>query len=324
MKKTCLYVLALVFVVLLQGCTNDEAVAPKHGSNQLRLIFNESVADGSNAVISISDLNGNPLVEDQEVILKKQMGEFAVVGIDLPQGDFVIEEFFVLSENEAVWASPRSGSAFAQNVSQPINTLKGDRSNVVHIELLPVNGAEASKFGYSSFRKAANPFKIAVYISENGKLVPTEATMMLYEIGGGHEYFYQLDPKLNTVSWPTYPSDIYQLIVAKPGYANYYYGHVSYEYLRSNGNKPLKIVLEPATQEDVFTFDFTGTSMNFQLGFRDSGSVVVNWGDGTIDSISFTPEPGSFPSSASTADLSHTYAADGPHQISITGDLYKI
>ena len=65
--------------------------------------------------------------------------------------------------------------------------------------------------------------------------------------------------------------------------------------------------------------------IRFQLGVRSVGTLFVNWGDGHIDTLNFEPdEEIEIPSSSSLIKPEHYYTTLGFHEITITGDVYRI
>src|SRR5690606_30529643 len=132
------------------------------------------------------------------------------------------------------------------------------------------------------------------------------------------EHEYELSAKVNNLQFDGDPADTYTLVVAKDGFASTYTQAFKYEDVIAAGNQPITVVLQEEVDEPVFVFE--GQS-DFFISYEESGSLVINWGDGSAEVANFvySEEEGAqnvlFPY--------HEYENERK-PVTITGDLHLI
>jgi hypothetical protein len=135
---------------------------------------------------------------------------------------------------------------------------------------------------------------------------------------GIEQFNYTLGASTNEISFKGDPAASYTLVVKKDGYLPYA-SQFRFDELSNGANlKSVISSLKSVRKAKVFSLMPTG-DFAFWLAFNQSGSVTVDWGDGTIEKIDFTVEEGS----TSNHLLQHDYA-ENPYPVVVKGDLNKI
>lgn len=129
---------------------------------------------------------------------------------------------------------------------------------------------------------------------------------------------YDLQSGANQLSFESDPHAVYTVIVKSEGYVPAA-RQVTYADMVRSGEKNLNVMLESVSANRVFSIMPTG-DFAFLLAMKESGTLTVDWGDGTVETISFAAtelDPHTF------RMMAHDYATN-PYPIVITGDLDKI
>lgn len=325
MKRSFLVLLLLAAFGLSQ-CSED------HDPAQGQVVFSfdspplangkksSSIPDGSSIIITISK-NGQRLLDFDSIELLKFGDHFVSKPLRLPEGKYSIDDFLVAKEGEILFATPKKGSKLSNliNNSLPYTfNVSHSHVNTISMEVIDVSFEDPEALGYASFRmKVVHPFKVSVFVYEKGKLKLTHADLQLVHQGSVVSNF-RLLPKINTVGFTGDHSITYQLVISKEGYRDEivdfnYKGH-----FLENGNKPLEVILDPIPEAS-----FTAVSdVLLYLTFVKSGSITVDWPDGSVDEVEFKATP-TDPDKLSFAQLSHTLN-DSSGIVALSGDLEQV
>lgn len=126
---------------------------------------------------------------------------------------------------------------------------------------------------------------------------------------------YALQSGANQLSFDGDPDAVYTVIVKSEGYLPAARQVIYADIVRS-GETTINVMLESATSRRVFSIMPTG-DFSFLLAMKESGTLTVDWGDGTVETMSFSAtelDPHTF------RNMAHDYATN-PYPIEITGDL---
>src|SRR5687768_8567055 len=167
----------LLLLVLMTSCVEEEG----RKDAKVNLTFNfavkenkdgrtrgDEISSGASVLISVEMINGELVVDQQEVAIQKGGIGYVTAPLQLPQGNYRLVDFMVLSEsNEVLYATPRHGSVLSEAImrslpySFAINS-KGTFDN--GIQVLDAKTKTAKSFGYESFRRQPHSFKLQVYL----------------------------------------------------------------------------------------------------------------------------------------------------------------
>lgn len=323
------FLLALFF---FQSCSHEDLIAPTTETVQLSFALETNtkadVPAGSMVLLTLTNSSGAAVLTDQALRIEAVDDHLISEAVELPADEYIVTEFLVVHDDAALYVTPKVSSEFAKEVTIPLSYafhLMDDR--IVTLQVVETRNQKAEKFGYGTFaRKKAPQWKIMVFTRENGSVTPSDAWSFL--IAPGISYGAQLRPGMNTLPFDGDPQQVYKLTVEKPGYVTYSTDFV-YDDIRGKGNKPFKIILDRVANENTFTItppkaegEFT-----FRLGLRGTGSLNIDWGDGTVETIHFAPDPSSPIPDASYVEPAHQYGlptSDEGYQVSVNGDLDQV
>ena len=315
--------------ILFQSCSHDEFIAPGTPTVQFAFDLEEfsstDLPAGSSVVLSINKASGEAALTDHAVSIHSYEDGFITEPIPLASNRYFVTEFMVVHDGVALYVTPKRGSRFSDRVDTPLSrdiVMRDDA--VLPLQVVAARNAEARDFGYETLRvRQSNQWKIMVFTRDNRTLEQSAA--WAYLTAPGISYGMQLQPGMNTISFQGDPSQTYMLVVEKAGYVTYKTPFV-YNDIPGKGNKPFRVVLDRVRNDDAFiiTPPKAEGEFTFGLGLRGAGSLTIDWGDGTVETVNFTPDPGS---DNSIATPQHVYAGPLPpdgNQISIKGDLDRI
>ena len=171
---------------------------------------------------------------------------------------------------------------------------------------------------HENFRREKVQFTItAADASGAGLQSLADAEASVYK-DGVRLYNYALESGANQLSFEGDPNAVYTVIVKSEGYVPAA-RQVTYADMVRSGEKTLNVRLQSVSTNRVFSIMPTG-DFAFTLAMKESGTLTVDWGDGTVETISFSAtelDPHTF------RMMAHDYATN-PYPIVITGDLDKI
>jgi hypothetical protein len=325
MKKYLL--MLMVAAGVLQQCTDDDDQQSKEKGN-LKFAFsflssNENgriqatdFPDGSYALLTVTTDAGVVAYENEAVALIRIGDEYTTMPLDFAPGYYRITDFMILSPtNVALYVAPKTGSPLARLVSQPIPRRFRVNANAVsnvNIEVVAADAHVPADFGYASFGSVVveqGVFQIAVLApNDAGNLAFTTANASI--IHDGEIISTQNVPaRVSSLYFDDAASQTYTLRILKEGYATYEKVFVLENLLDELEGSPLSVVLTPA-----FTFQPAYEDFNFGINAEGAGSLLINWGDGTVQSVTLPVSD----------HFSHLYTGAGPFYAFVTGDLDHI
>lgn len=314
----------------LQTCTTDEPASNGKVQFDFSFLFRENSGgrtqqlvtfpEGSYVLITVTNTDGT-VYENKKIDLLKIGDLYTTIPLDFSPGEYDLTDFIILTQsNEALYATPKTGSPLAPLVSHPLPlhfSIATDAITNLAIEVVSTDASAPEDFGYASFGVDVHvgpEFSIAVFSSDSlANLKFTTATASVIR-DGVVLHTQSVAAKTTPLFFDGEPDSTYTLEIIKDGCARYTKEFVLQELLDELDGSPLSIVLtgaltfEPAAlQEGYFNFDIEGPS---------GSHVTVDWGDGTAaQAVTF---------SGSIAFLEHTYSVPGPHYASVTGDIGKL
>ena len=323
--------ISIVFsALLLQFCSQQE-IAPVSQTVQFQFALDANqtteLPASSSVMLSITTQSGLPVLTNYEVDITAVDNGFITEPVSLGTSQYLVAEFMVMHDGSALYVTPKAASEFSKNVTTPLSyalSLPGEQ--VVRLEVVETKNEKAERFGYASLaRKKSSLWKIMAFTREDGAIQMSRAWASLR--APGISYGSEIQAQINTLPFQGDPSQPYTLVVEKAGYQTYI-GDFLYNDIPGNGNKPFRVVLDRMPNENTFTIRppmSPGGSFTFDLGLHGSGTLVIDWADGTVETINFSPEPGS---DASFVTASHVYGGGSVpplgERIIMRGDLDNI
>lgn len=319
--KTIPLLLIFLFALLLISCSpEDETTSSRKSAITFGLSHeaSQAIPDGSSLLFSLQSPTGEIIFDQQIAELTRNRDMLVSEKISLPEGDYELTDFMIINEGEVIYAAPREASELSNQTATPVSHaihVSNAKDGRILMDVMETAGRSCGKFGYDRFRKTHSTWRIAIYIEENGELILTDGQASLVHADGT-----SLDYNVNGITAIAYtgnPNAEWTLVAEKDGYQSKTTPFVFSE-IPGHGNKIFKFVLEPATNEGVFTLmAVQGTEGDFdiELGFEGTGTIFVDWGDGDQDVIDFT---------ATKMTISHYYATTNAPLAKITGDIDQI
>ncbi len=194
----------------------------------LKAAVSDSVTPGTyQLLLTIADMNGVPVLEDKLLPVFLFGNDFVSEKIEIGTGRLQLLKFMVISpDGSVIYAAPLEGSPRSYLVNDPLPlrfAVSAGEVTTLHPEVLSVNGASPSEFGYVSFGiNIVNPVPVYVLAMLDNPLVmaPTQittATLVVTSADGWQHKFF-LEAKINKIEIRG-GSGEYTFEVLKDGYA---------------------------------------------------------------------------------------------------------
>jgi hypothetical protein len=327
MKKPIVYLCAIF--ALLTSCSEEQPQVKQKEQVQFELgIPAAENSDGRTAGEIPAGAKASITISTPEGIINQTLdilvfGESYMTNpIELPVGAQKLTDFLILSaDNEVIYAAPKEGSPLASAVNnalpQSFNVHKGKIKNVA-VQVLEVGDTAPEFFGYASFGiEVVKPLAISVFIEQEGELVLTNASGLIHSGDPSQPtQQFSLAGKVNYISFKGDENESLTLVISKEGYFS---KSVNFIYADLAGGA-ISIVLE---KKPVLKLTSPVAQGRFRLDLLLSrvGSVVVDYGDGSTETVNF----GMNQTSAGSYRVIHEYALpEGSARpvVSISGDLH--
>jgi len=327
MKKTFLWmVLLFVVAATLQQCADHGQPATPQ-----KVQFSWSVRDDGSGngrtkyeyepdglFLSLATASGEMLFELRRFDVLKMGDRFISEPITLTPGRYQIKFFALVTRFDEVRASvPDLASKLGSAVSTPLpyefGVVQGQLTNI-EMEVIPTDTYLPEDFGYTSFLISnVNVLRVSPFIATERGAEFTTATAYVI-LGEDTIRTQELEARINIFSYQGNPQDLVKLVVTKPGYTPVIKEFTYQDFVYQLNGLPLEVTLVPA----IFTIDPWG-DYQMELG-GESGTISVDWGDGTSDTYSLNPE-----GEVNSVTIAHDYASSFPiYRITVTGDLDRI
>jgi hypothetical protein len=309
MKKLFSLGFSLIFLfLLLQSCSEDNSVSLVKSTTKIAFTVDASISvsqqlSDHQLIISVEDLNGNEIFSDRKLSFRMENGIYVSEDLNLPPGEYRVTDLRIDQEQKTILDVPWKGDEAAH------------QSHLPYRFTVSPSATTALNFSLKAAKKNHQKFKIAAYIQGSAGLEITSATANITQ-GDSVLATYELYADVNNLNFNLDPNTEYVIVVSKPGYSSYTQPFVYNEI----GKKPLRVTLVPLPEG----MTMTGTPVEYNGGYRfqfmiwsDSGTVTVDWGDGTSEPFTFSEE-----------NHVHQFYKDSPIQqeysITMTGDLDQI
>jgi hypothetical protein len=314
-------VLLFLATASIQQCTPDDAESA--GPKKIQFTFSYKNPDASGGrvqqvvtpdalLLSLNGAGGTPVFVSKRIGLLHVGESYITEPIEITPGSYSITDFMLVADDSVLYLTPFEGAPLSKAVNHPLPyplVVDKDHSTTIDMEVLAVGLNPPEDFGYAAFNiNTMNPFRISVFAGTN----LTDATATIFHtISRSWDTLWsqKLDASINLFSFPGDAQGLHKLVITKPGYAAaivpFYYDSL----VASLHGLPLKIMLEPG----LFTIHPASTTYFMRL-WGNSGTVNVDWGDGTHETVTLHQD----------SLTTHTYWSAGCCPVNITGDLDKI
>jgi len=177
-------------------------------------------------MISVEDMEGNPVLTDKLVPLYIFGTGFVSENVEIEAGQYNLTKFLVINPSGIViYAAPLAGSPLAYLVSKPLPIpfrIFPEQITRILPEVLPVGDYPPEQFGYANFGvQIIKPlvFWTICYLDDPiimPPVVPTTARLTVYAANGWH-YTFKLEPRVNRLIIRG-GSEFYHFLLEKEGY----------------------------------------------------------------------------------------------------------
>lgn len=326
----------LLFTVLIgatfQMCSKEEQ---ELAAGKVQFTFNTTTANntdtgrhaddlppGSYLLVTIINHQGYAIMDRARMDLLT-FGEHLISDpIELPAGNYSLTEFLVVSpDNEILYATPKAGSTLAKLIDNPLPlpfTIAGDHTLNFEIEVIDVTTSAPEDFGYLSFKlEVVKPLELQIAVavpSGSGSALTSCDLFILKDTDTLNTYVFR--PQVNTIYLSDQPDETFTLVVAKDAYVRYRLDFTYNEILAALEDGILKIELVPALTMLTYADEEQG---EYQISFEATWGkqLTVDWGDGTVETITVPSIPSNF-------EIVHSYSSVSEYYIAISGDLDHI
>jgi hypothetical protein len=177
-------------------------------------------------MVSVEDMNGNPVLTDEMIPVYSFGTGFISEKIEIKTGEYLLTKFLVINPSgEVILASPVEGSPLAYLVNNPLPinfNIYPDQVTKIVPEVLPAGDHNPGEFGYASFGihivKPLN-FWTVCFLDNPLIMAPiqfTSARLTIYANDGWH-YTFLLEPTINHLLIRG-GSEFYTFILEKEGF----------------------------------------------------------------------------------------------------------
>lgn len=260
--KTCKrFFLPLFFITLLVSLYSCEEtiVSTENGTAEFSIMVPDNGAKSAAAtdstgtayqiMISVTDLQGNPVLTDKMIPLYTFGTEFVSEKIEIRTGEFRLTKFMVVNTSGAVvYAAPVGGAPLAYLCTRPLPftfVIKAGEVTKVLPEVLTVGTQNPDQFGYASFGvQIIKPIDLWVVAILDNPLVmaPIQMTNARLTVGtpAGWKFMFNLTPSINHLIIRG-GSDIYYLYLEKDGYQSQKFEFTAAQILASKNENPITL-----------------------------------------------------------------------------------
>jgi hypothetical protein len=198
-------------------------------------------------MVSIKDLNGNPVMTDEMIPVYTFGSGFISEKIEIKAGEYNLTKFIVIDPaGQVVFASPVEGSALAYITNDPLpiyfNITPDEVTNVIP-EVIAVGNYTPGDFGYANFGvQIIKPleFYAVCYLDNPLIMAPTQLTdaMLTVYSNDGWYYSFYLKREVNHLIIRG-GSDFYTFVLEKDGYTAQTFQFSAGELINATKENPL-------------------------------------------------------------------------------------
>lgn len=323
------FLLTLIITsMMLISCKNGEEapLITKKGQVSFSFAFNESnesgrlmnsIPTGSVIQLSIEALDGTEVLTREQVGILSFNHSYATEPIELVEDAYILTEFLILnSEGDVLYATPISGSPKEDlvNISLPFSfSVVSNDIAQFSMEVLDVSTLTPEDIGYASLSfKITNHFFLSVFQTGKDGTSLTDAQGYILLEGDTIRNF-STEAEINSISFPGDDKTRFTLVIIKSGFAKYSKEWTIQEIKDNSDNAIVSVTLIPALTFVALPTNKAGSNFEFSLSFPDD--IIIDWGDGEIDSISGI---------TGHATFEHTYSNVQSYFVSVTSDADKV
>lgn len=338
MKMKSIYLSFAIFAFTLLSCNKEENEKKSLGTvefsfsaaslkSSLKSTSAETVATA--VVITVEDLNGKKLYNNEKVDLYSMNGYYISKPVSLVPGGYKLTKFMVVdASNKVLYLTPMENSPKAYLVKDPLPigfAVSKDNVTKVVPEVISSKNSKPEDFGYATFsfdKVETFDFLIGVF-AYNESIQNFEMTTAHLSVAADSGWVYGRDvpAATDTITVKDNQSS-YIITVTKEGYNTWTDTLTANElklYLSSEDNGPLEVILSKLNTKKISftTNQDTLKQVNVRLKVFQKVDLKVNWGDGTTESIE---------NSSGVKDfiLSHSYNKEGAYLVTIYGSVENI
>jgi len=209
----------------------------------------DSTGTAYQLMISVTDLQGNPVLTDKMIPLYTFGTEFVSEKIELKTGEFRLTKFMVINTTgDVVYAAPMAGAPLAYLCSKPLPfpfAIKAGEVTRVLPEVLTVGSQSPTQFGYASFGvQVIKPLDLWVVAVLDNPLImaPTQMTNARLTVGtpSGWKFTFNLTPSINHLIIRG-GSENYYFVLEKDGYQGQKFEFTGAEIIASTNQIPISL-----------------------------------------------------------------------------------
>jgi hypothetical protein len=198
-------------------------------------------------MVSIEDLNGNPVFTDEMIPVYAFGPGFISEKIEIKAGEYNLTKFIVIDPaGQVIFAAPVEGSPLAYITNDPLPVyfnINPDQVTNVVPEVIAVGNYTPGDFGYANFGvQIVKPleFYAICYLYNPLIMAPTQLTdaRLTVNSADGWNYKFELKPEVNHLIIRG-GSDFYTFILEKDGYASQTYQFSAGELINATKEYPL-------------------------------------------------------------------------------------
>jgi hypothetical protein len=198
-------------------------------------------------MVSIEDLNGNPIFTDEMIPVYTFGSGFISEKIEIRTGEYNLTKFIVIDPaGQVIFAAPLEGSPLAYITNDPLPVyfnINPDQVTSVVPEVIPVGNYTPGDFGYANFGvQIVKPleFYAVCYLDNPLIMAPTQLTDARLTVwsNDGWNYKFELKPEVNHLVIRG-GSDFYTFVLEKEGFASQTFQFSAGELINATKEYPL-------------------------------------------------------------------------------------
>lgn len=210
---------------------------------------NDSLTTAYQIMVSVTDLQGNPVLTDKMIPLYTFGTEFVSEKLELKTGEFRLTKFMVMNPTGAViYAAPVAGAPLAYLCSKPLPfpfAIKAGEVTKVLPEVLTVGSQSPAQFGYASFGvQIIKPLDLWVVAVLDNPLImaPTQMTNARLTVGtpSGWKFTFNLTPSINHLIIRG-GSEKYYFVLEKDGYQGQKFEFTGAQIIATTNENPISL-----------------------------------------------------------------------------------
>jgi hypothetical protein len=210
-------------------------------------------------MVSISDLNGNPVMTDKMIPVYTFGSGFISEKIEIKAGEYNLTKFIVIDPSgQVVFASPVEGSPLAYITNDPLPiyfNIMPDQVTSIVPEVIVVGNYTPRDFGYANFGvQIIQPleFYAICYLDNPLIMAPTQITdakLTIYS-SDGWSFSFDLKPEVNHLIIRG-GSEFYTFVLEKDGYATQTFQFSAGELKNATKENPLGLKIPWGPQYNI-------------------------------------------------------------------------